>query len=78
VVGAFGFCLFGLSALAILIPFFDVWLQHAPPYPPPLPTLLVHPLPITPVLFAEVIRHHFPRLVEMHNYSAASSIRQKL
>ncbi|CAE7884097.1 SPEF1 [Symbiodinium sp. KB8] len=30
------------------------------------------------VLFAEVINHYFPRMVELHNYSSASSVRQKL
>eukprot|EP00405_Crypthecodinium_cohnii_P023640 CAMPEP_0206495338 /NCGR_PEP_ID=MMETSP0324_2-20121206/48437_1 /ASSEMBLY_ACC=CAM_ASM_000836 /TAXON_ID=2866 /ORGANISM="Crypthecodinium cohnii, Strain Seligo" /LENGTH=230 /DNA_ID=CAMNT_0053979511 /DNA_START=18 /DNA_END=710 /DNA_ORIENTATION=- len=29
------------------------------------------------VLFAEIVNHHFPRLVEMHNYSAANSQSQK-
>lgn len=27
---------------------------------------------------AEVVNHYFPKLVEMHNYSAANSVRQKL
>jgi len=30
------------------------------------------------VLFAEVVNHYFPRLVEMHNYSAANSHSQKM
>lgn len=34
--------------------------------------------PCRAVLFAEVINHYFPRMVELHNYSSASSVRQKL
>lgn len=30
------------------------------------------------VLFAEVINHHLPRIIEMHNYSAANSHTQKM
>lgn len=30
------------------------------------------------VLFAEVIHHYFPKIVELHNYSNSSSVRQKL
>ena len=30
------------------------------------------------VLVAEVVHHYFPKLVELHNYSAANSVRQKL
>ncbi len=30
------------------------------------------------VLMAEVIKHFYPKLVQMHNYSAASSVTQKL
>jgi hypothetical protein len=30
------------------------------------------------VLLAEVVHHYFPKYVELHNYSAANSIRQKL
>jgi len=30
------------------------------------------------VLFAEILNHYFPKLVDMHNYSAANSGRQKL
>jgi len=30
------------------------------------------------VLFAEILNHYFPKLVEMHNYSAANSQPQKL
>lgn len=30
------------------------------------------------VLVAEIVAHYFPKLVELHNYSPASSIRQKL
>lgn len=30
------------------------------------------------VLFAEILNNHFPRLVDMHNYSAANSHTQKL
>lgn len=30
------------------------------------------------VLFAEVVNHFFPRLVEMHNYSSANSYTQKM
>lgn len=30
------------------------------------------------VLVAEVVHHYFPKLVELHNYSAANSLRQKL
>mmetsp|Transcript_119706 Transcript_119706/g.334125 ORF Transcript_119706/g.334125 Transcript_119706/m.334125 type:complete len:251 (-) Transcript_119706:125-877(-) len=30
------------------------------------------------VLFAEVINHYFPRIIEMHNYSAANSQTQKM
>eukprot|EP00611_Tribonema_gayanum_P023316 TRINITY_DN487_c1_g1_i1.p1 TRINITY_DN487_c1_g1~~TRINITY_DN487_c1_g1_i1.p1 ORF type:complete len:283 (+),score=138.84 TRINITY_DN487_c1_g1_i1:267-1115(+) len=30
------------------------------------------------VLTAEVVAHYFPRLVELHNYSAANSVAQKL
>lgn len=36
------------------------------------------PLPCTTVLFAEVVHHYFPKMVELHNYSSASSVRQKL
>jgi hypothetical protein len=31
-----------------------------------------------PVLVAEVVQHYFPRMVELHNYSAANSLQQKL
>eukprot|EP00927_Polykrikos_kofoidii_P070932 TRINITY_DN67299_c0_g1_i1.p1 TRINITY_DN67299_c0_g1~~TRINITY_DN67299_c0_g1_i1.p1 ORF type:complete len:231 (+),score=48.32 TRINITY_DN67299_c0_g1_i1:71-763(+) len=30
------------------------------------------------VLFAEVISHHFPKIVELHNYSSANSVPQKM
>merc|ERR1712039_123867 len=30
------------------------------------------------VLFAEIVNHYFPKLIEMHNYSAANSHAQKL
>jgi hypothetical protein len=30
------------------------------------------------VLLAEVIHHYFPKLVQLHNYSAANSIKQKM
>lgn len=30
------------------------------------------------VLCAEVIAHYFPKLVEIHNYSAANSVRTKV
>lgn len=30
------------------------------------------------MLFAEVIHHYFPKMVELHNYSNSSSVRQKL
>lgn len=30
------------------------------------------------VLMAEVVAHYFPKYVELHNYSAANSLRQKL
>ena len=30
------------------------------------------------VLFAEVVKHYFPKLVELHNYSAAHGVSQKL
>lgn len=30
------------------------------------------------VLLAEVVHHYFPKMVELHNYSSANSIRQKL
>lgn len=30
------------------------------------------------VLLAEVVHHYFPKLVELHNYSPANSVRQKL
>eukprot|EP00736_Rhodelphis_marinus_P010014 Rmarinus@m.7561 len=30
------------------------------------------------VLFAEVVHHYYPHLVEMHNYSAANSFQQKM
>lgn len=30
------------------------------------------------VLLAEIVHHYFPKLVELHNYSAANSVRQKL
>lgn len=30
------------------------------------------------VLVAEIVAHYFPRAVELHNYSAASSITQKM
>jgi len=30
------------------------------------------------VMLAEVIGHYFPKLVQMHNYSAANSIKQKM
>ena len=30
------------------------------------------------VLMAEIIAHYFPRYVELHNYSQANSVRQKL
>ncbi|PRP74300.1 hypothetical protein PROFUN_11802 [Planoprotostelium fungivorum] len=30
------------------------------------------------VLLAEVIKYHFPRMIELHNYSAANSYQQKL
>lgn len=29
------------------------------------------------ILFAEVVRYYFPKLVQMHNYSSASSVKQK-
>jgi len=29
-------------------------------------------------MLAEVIGHYFPKLVQMHNYSAANSIKQKM
>ena len=35
-------------------------------------------LPPSSVLLAEVTRHYFPKLVEMHNYSSANSARQKM
>jgi len=33
---------------------------------------------IAAVLLAEVVHHYFPKYVELHNYSAANSVRQKL
>lgn len=30
------------------------------------------------VLAAELVAHYFPKLVELHNYSSANSLRQKL
>lgn len=30
------------------------------------------------VLMAEIVAHYFPRIVELHNYSQANSVRQKL
>lgn len=30
------------------------------------------------VLMAEIVKHYFPRLVEIHNYPSASSTNQKL
>jgi hypothetical protein len=30
-----------------------------------------------PVLMAEVVKHHIPKIVEIHNYSAANSVTQK-
>lgn len=30
------------------------------------------------VLLAEIVHHYFPKYVELHNYSSANSIRQKL
>lgn len=33
---------------------------------------------VVAVLMAEVVSHYFPRLVEMHNYSPANSVRQKM
>jgi hypothetical protein len=30
------------------------------------------------VLMAEIVNHYFPRIVELHNYSQANSVRQKL
>lgn len=30
------------------------------------------------VLMAEIVAHYFPKLIELHNYSAANSVRQKL
>ena len=30
------------------------------------------------VLMAEIVSSYFPRIVELHNYSAANSVRQKL
>jgi hypothetical protein len=35
-------------------------------------------VPLVAVLMAEVVAHYHPKLVEMHNYSAAHSIRQKM
>lgn len=35
-------------------------------------------LGICAVLLAEVVHHYFPKLVEIHNYSAASAVRQKM
>ena len=32
----------------------------------------------SPVLMAEVVAHYFPRLVELHNYSQANSVRKKM
>lgn len=43
--------------------------------PPPFTALPPRP---RPVLVAEVVHHYFPRLVELHNYSGANSLRQKL
>lgn len=42
------------------------------------------PIRLTPwrrlpvVLAAELVAHYFPKLVELHNYSSANSLRQKL
>ena len=30
------------------------------------------------MLLAEVVHHYFPKYVELHNYSSANSVRQKL
>lgn len=43
--------------------------KYYPALPPPL---------ISPVLFAETVRHYFPKLIDMHNYSPANSVRQKM
>ena len=38
-----------------------------------------HPiLLLIAVMLAEIVHHYFPKLVELHNYSNASSVRQKL
>jgi len=34
--------------------------------------------PSIAVLLAEVVHHYFPKYVELHNYSSANSVRQKL
>jgi hypothetical protein len=46
---------------------------HARPLlrPPPPP-------PPNEVLLAEIVRHYFPKLIDMHNYSSANSVRQKM
>jgi hypothetical protein len=36
------------------------------------------PTPPRAVLLAEIIRHYFPKLIDMHNYSSANSVRQKM
>jgi len=46
--------------------------QTAPPSPPSFNPNNA------PVLVAEVVQHFFPKIVELHNYSAANSLQQKL
>ena len=59
-------------------------LPRLAPFPPsPLPSLVHEPrvalitYPST-VLVAEVVSHFYPRLVELHNYSSANSLSQKM
>lgn len=33
---------------------------------------------LVPVMAAEVVKYFFPKLVELHNYTPANSIQQKL
>ncbi len=47
--------------------------EASPPFPPH-----THPSLTRAVLLAEVVHHYYPKLVEIHNYSGANSVRQKM